>query len=94
MLDFPATKLLRFYERFDKIALRHSIAANGDKAQAEAGPFFDFLSLVIAPLNRFIERLPASYGAKVISVSALARRALSSRGKTYIQRKRIRSQDF
>ena len=86
MLDFLGDKLLAGYLRFNSTAGRHSVAARGDGTQAEAGPFFDCLTLVIAPLNRFLVQLPASYGAKTISVPELARRALRRSGKNRIHR--------
>jgi hypothetical protein len=86
VLDFLGDKLLRCFLRFNATAGRHSVAADGDRAQAEAGPFFEYLSLVIAPLNRFLVQLPTSYGAKSISVPELARRALRRSGKNRIRR--------
>jgi hypothetical protein len=86
MLNFLGDKLLACYLRFNSTAGRHSVAADGDRAQTEGGPFFDFLTLVVAPLNRFLVQLPASYGAKVVSEPDLARRALGRRGKTRIRR--------
>ena len=86
MLDFLGDKLLACFRRFNLTAGRHSVAVDGDRAQAEAGPFFDFLTLVIAPLNGFLVQLPASYGAKIISVPELARRALRRNGKNRIPR--------
>lgn len=81
MLDFLGDRLLSCYRRFNVTAGRHSVAADGDRAQAEAGPFLEFLSSVITPLNRFLIQLPACYGAKSISAPELARRALQSPGK-------------
>jgi hypothetical protein len=88
MLDLLGDRLLLCYRRFNVTAGRHSVAADSDRAQAEDGPFFQFLSLVIGPLNRFLIRLPASYGAKSISAAELARRALRSPRKTRFQRVR------
>lgn len=88
MLDFLADRLLSCYRRFNDTAGRHSIAADGDRAQAEAGPFLEFLSLVIAPLNRFLIQLPESYLAKSISAPALARRALRNPARTRFHRVR------
>jgi hypothetical protein len=86
MLDLLGDKLLACYLRFNSTAGRHSVAADGNGIQAEAGPFLGFLTLVTAPLNRFLIQLLASYGAKVVSESDLARRALGRRGKSRIQR--------
>jgi hypothetical protein len=86
MLDFLGDKLLACYLRFSSTAGRHSVAADGDRAQAEAGPFLGFLTVAIAPLNRFLTQLPECYGAKAVSEPDLARRALGRRGKTRIRR--------
>jgi hypothetical protein len=86
MLDLLGDKLLACYLRFNSTAGRHSVAADGDRAQVEGGPFLEFLIVVIAPLNRFLLQLPASHGAKAISAPDLARRALRNRGKTRIRR--------
>jgi len=86
MLDFLGARLLLCYGRFNESAGRRSIAADGEGTQAEAGPFFEFFDLVIAPLNRFLIQLPPSYGAKAISGSELARRALRSPAKRLFER--------
>jgi hypothetical protein len=86
MLDFLGDKLLSVYLRFNSTAGRHSVAADGDRAQAEDGPFLGFLSLVIASLNRFLIQLPKPFGNKGVSAPDLARRALARRGKTRIRR--------
>ena len=76
MLNYLADSLLTCFLRFNETATRHSIASDGDRAQAEAGPFLDFLTVTIAPLNKFFVQLPPKYGAKVVSAPELARRAL------------------
>lgn len=86
MLDFLGDKLLAVYLRFNSTAGRHSVAADGDRAQAEDGPFLGFLELVIASLNRFLVQLPKPFGNKGVSAPDLARRALARRGKTRIRR--------
>ena len=86
MLDLLGDKLLAAYLRFNSTAGRHSVATNGVGAQAEAGPFLGFLSLVIAPLNRFLVQVPKSCGNKSVSEPDLARRALARRGKARIRR--------
>jgi len=88
MLNFLGDRLLECYLRFNPTAGRHSIAADGDRAQAESGPFFHFLSAAIAPFNRFLIQLPSHYGAKVVSAPELARRALWQRGKSRFGRVR------
>jgi hypothetical protein len=88
MLDYLGDRLLACFLRFNQKATRHSIATDGDRAQAAAGPFLEFLTVVIAPLNRFLVGQPPHYGAKIVSAPELARRALRDRGKTHIQRVR------
>jgi hypothetical protein len=78
MLNYLADSLLACFLRFNETATRHSIASDGDRAQAAAGPFLEFLTLIIGPLNKFLVQLPPKYGAKVISAPELARRALSN----------------
>jgi hypothetical protein len=53
---------------------RHSIdsSRNGKRIQIEAGPFVEFLEEVLAPLNRFIVKLPKDYGARPISAGYVA----------------------
>lgn len=81
MLDYLGDRLLACYLRFNETARRHSIAADGDRAQAEAGPFLEFLTTVVAPLNRFLIQLPPDYGVKVVSAPELARCALRNRAE-------------
>jgi hypothetical protein len=88
MLDYLGDRLLDCFLRFNQTATRHSIASDGDRAQAAAGPFLEFLTVVIAPLNQFLVGLSPHYGAKIVSAPELARRALRDRGKTYIRRVR------
>lgn len=86
MLDFLGARLLLCYGRFNESAGRRSIAADGEGTQAESGPLLEFFDLVIAPLNRFLIQLPPSYGAKAISGSELARRALRTPAKKLFER--------
>jgi hypothetical protein len=88
MLDYLGDRLLACFLRFNQTATRHSIASDGDRAQAAAGPFLEFLTVVIAPLNQFLVGLPPHYGAKIVSAPELARRALRDRRKPYVQRVR------
>ena len=81
MLNYLADSLLARFLRFNDVATRHSIASDGDRAQAAAGPFIEFLTLIIEPLNKFLVQLPPKYGAKAVSAPELARRALSNQAK-------------
>jgi hypothetical protein len=81
MLNYLADSLLARFLRFNDAATRHSIASDGDRAQAAAGPFIEFLTLIIEPLNKFLVQLPPKYGAKVVSGPELARRALRNQAK-------------
>jgi hypothetical protein len=76
MQDYLADCLLACFLRFNETATRHSIASDGDRAQAAAGPFLDFLTVTLAPLNKFFAQLLPKYGARVVSAQELARRAL------------------
>jgi len=86
MQDFLGGRLLSCYRRFNETAGRHSVAADGDRAQAQGGPFLEFVSSVIAPLNRYLIQLPASHAAKTISSAELAHRALRGPRRTRFQR--------
>lgn len=88
MLDFLGDKLLACFLRFNATAGRRSVVIAGDGSQAEAGPFLEFLSLVVAPLNRFLIQLPDRDGTRIVSAPELARRALRRRGKSRIRRVR------
>jgi hypothetical protein len=81
MLNYLADRLLACFLRFNETATRHSIASDGNRAQAAAGPFLEFLTLIIAPLNKFFVRLRPKYRAKAISAPELARRALCNQVK-------------
>ena len=81
MLNYLADNLLACFLRFNETATRHSIASDGDRAQAAAGPFLDFLTLIVEPLNKFLVQLPPNYGAKAISAPELAHRALRNQAK-------------
>ena len=86
MLDFLGDRLLSCYRRFNENGGRHSVAADADGAQAEAGPFLAFLSLVVAPLNHLLIQVPKPVSYKGVSEPDLARRALARYGKTRIRR--------
>lgn len=78
VLSFLGDSLLRCYLRFNAVASRHSIAASSDGAQVEAGPFFEFLTIVIGPLNQYFKNLPASVGKKTLSAAQIARVGLKN----------------
>jgi hypothetical protein len=67
------TGLREIFERYNARSGRHSVLISADGKQEEAGPFLEFLSLAIAPLNEFLADLPASYGAKPISAAQIMR---------------------
>jgi hypothetical protein len=86
MLDYLGDRLLACYLRFNDTATRHSIASDGERAQAEAGPYFEFLKLVVAPLGRFLGAQGLGVGTTPISLPELARRSLQRRGQPLIRR--------
>jgi hypothetical protein len=73
ILDLLGEKLRDLFLRYNDNATRHSIASDGEVAQIEAGPYFEFCKTVIAALNEFFARLPSSYAAKPISAAQVAR---------------------
>lgn len=73
-LDILSEKLRDVFLRYNDVATRHSIASDGGIAQMEAGPYFDFCELAIAPLDEFFASLPPSYEAKPISAAQVARK--------------------
>jgi hypothetical protein len=81
MLHFLGERLCGCFLRFNETATRHSIAADGKRAQAEAGPFLDFLTVVLAPLNHFLEGAPGQSGAKPVSPAQVARVGLEGRAE-------------
>jgi hypothetical protein len=83
MLNYLGNSLLACFLRFNETATRHSIASDEARAQAAAGPFLEFLTLIIGPLNKFFVQLPPKYGAKVISAPELARRALRNHAEQF-----------
>jgi hypothetical protein len=78
-LDILGEKLCDLFLRYNEVATRHSIASDGEVAQMEAGPYFEFCETVIAPLNEFFASLPQSYDAKPISAAQVARKSAELR---------------
>jgi hypothetical protein len=78
-LDILGEKLCDLFLRYNEVATRHSIASDGEVAQMEAGPYFEFCKTVIAPLNEFFASLPQSYDAKPISAAQVARKSAELR---------------
>jgi hypothetical protein len=78
-LDILGEKLCDLFLRYNDVATRHSIASDGEVAQMEAGPYFEFCETVIAPLNQFLAGLPQSYDAKAISAAQVARKTAKLR---------------
>jgi hypothetical protein len=56
MIPHLATALLACYLRYHNSAERRSVltSINGKLTQREAGPFFEYLKAVLAPLNRYL----------------------------------------
>jgi hypothetical protein len=77
MLHFLGERLSGCFLRFNITASRHSIAADSENAQAEAGPFLNFLTVVLAPLNLFLS--PGHIDAKPVSPAQVARIGLEER---------------
>ncbi len=75
--EFVAVKAREIYLRYNVSATRHSIASSrrGKDSQVEAGPFVDFLELLLAPLNRYFAGLPKHYCATPVSSASVARMA-------------------
>ena len=78
VIEFLALKFRRLFLQFNEAITRHSVASSrgGKELQIEAGPFVDFLMVVLEPLNRFFTELPKEYGAKPLSPGYVARTAL------------------
>lgn len=74
VLNLLGEKLRDLFLRYNDEATRHSIASDGQIAQTEAGPYFDFCKTVLASLNEFLANLPKAYEAKTISVAQVMRR--------------------
>ena len=74
---FVAVKAREIYLRYNDSVTRHSIASftRGKDSQVEAGPFVEFLELLLAPLNRFFASLPKHYYATPVSPASVARTA-------------------
>lgn len=73
-----AVKTREIYLRYNISVTRHSelSSTDGMLCQVEAGPFFDFLERLLAPLNRFFASLPKHYYATPISPAYVARMAV------------------
>jgi hypothetical protein len=80
--EFLAVRFREIFLRFNDRITRHSVVSSREtkalgkretkKVQLEAGPFIEFLELVLEPLNRFFLSLPKDYGAKRILAAAVA----------------------
>jgi hypothetical protein len=73
-----ALKAREIYLGYNLSVTRHSVASvsHGKDCQVDAGPFFEFLELLLAPLNRFLKSLPKHYCAGLISPAYVARMAV------------------
>ncbi|MEA2908446.1 MAG: hypothetical protein QOJ15_527 [Bradyrhizobium sp.] len=75
VIEFLAVNFRAIFLRYNDSITRHSVAT-GSASQTEAGPFFEFLELVLTPLNRFFVSLPKHYGAAPVSAAYVARMAV------------------
>jgi hypothetical protein len=81
-MEFLALKFREMFLCFNDRITRHSVESSREtkvagnretkEVQLEAGPFIEFLELVLEPLNRFFLSLPKDYGARSISAGAVA----------------------
>jgi hypothetical protein len=82
VMEFLALRFREIFLRFNHRITRHSVESRREtkvagkretkEVQLEAGPFIEFLKLVLEPLNRFFLSLPKDYGAKSIPAGAVA----------------------
>ena len=90
-LEFLALRSREMFLRFNDRITRHSVESRREtevagkretkEVQLEAGPFIEFLELVLEPLNRFFLNLPKDYGAGPISAGAVAEVLRDRRGQ-------------
>jgi hypothetical protein len=88
MIAYLAPNLLSFFLRCHDSAGRQSVLTSieGQLAQMEAGPFFDFVRVAIVPFN---ECLVTELHRKPLSAARLARYALAERRRNlYAARRR------
>ncbi|MDB5611432.1 MAG: hypothetical protein JWP25_8332 [Bradyrhizobium sp.] len=89
--EFLAVRFREIFLRFNDRITRHSVVSSRDvksglsshetkEVQLEAGPFIEFLELVLEPLNQFFLSLPKYYGARRISAGAVAEVVRDRRG--------------
>ena len=80
-------ELLSFFLRYHGSAGRHSVVTSidGQLAQTEAGPLFEFFKVVIEPLNHY---LVTELHRKALSPARLARAALDQRRRNLRAAKR------
>jgi hypothetical protein len=77
-VEFLAIELRGIFLRFNTKLTIHSEYVSANK-QADGGPFIEFLTEVLAPLNDFLLRLPKSYGKRgPLSASYIARLSMAS----------------
>jgi hypothetical protein len=75
--EVVAVRTREIYLRYNVSVTRHSIASSrrGKDSQVEAGPFVEFLELLLTPLNRYFAGLPKHYCATPVSSASVARMA-------------------
>jgi hypothetical protein len=85
---FWAPELLSVFQRCHERAGRQSVVVgttiDGKSKQREAGKLFDFITVIIQPLNRY---LTAELGRRSLSASRLARFALDNRRRVALESK-------
>jgi hypothetical protein len=108
-LEFLALRFREIFLRFNDRITRHSVQSRRatnvagkwetKEVQLEAGPFIEFLELVLEPLNRFFLSLPKDYGARFIRAGAVAevlrdRRSPQRKQETELQGSLTRLPDY
>jgi hypothetical protein len=75
---FVALKAREIFLQYNGSITRHSIASSRleKDTQVEAGPFLEFLELLLAPLNQFFSRLSKDYQATPVSAAQVVRAAV------------------
>jgi hypothetical protein len=76
--EVVALRAREIYLRYNASVTRHSVASFrwGSDWQIEAGPFLEFLELLLEPLNSFFASLPKHYCATPVSPASVVRMAV------------------
>lgn len=80
--------LREIFKRYNEKAARRSEItwADGNFKQEEAGPFLEFLTIAIAPLNEYLADLPDFCGAQSISPAQIMRKKANYNRRRRFQR--------